>query len=265
MQEGLSMGMPRKTLTFAAWFALSVLSVLGQSPAPLPSGHPALGPTLPRDFIDIPAVAGAPFTATAVVELERYNVEDEDPFSRTLSLIARDSKGRTHNEVRRLMPQSFHGTPPVLVVRIFDPETHTEITYDPARHTGRRTILADQPQPFFVSNAEVKTEDMGTSMMNGLKTKGTHRTYTLPKHGFGWGKPPQREEEDWTSEELHLSLLVKYVDEHTGALTIGISSLKRQEPSASMFEVPAGYRIEDLTGGGGAPGAPEGAGQSSKP
>jgi len=64
------------------------------------------------------------------------------------------------------------------------------------------------------------------------------------------------DDETWYSPELHINLLVRRSDPRTGVLTIGVSGLKREEPPASMFEVPQGYKIGDVTPPPAPPAAP---------
>ena len=59
----------------------------------------------------------------------------------------------------------------------------------------------------------------------------------------GTGMPVQIEDEDWYSDDLHINLLVRHTDPRMGEQTVGISGLKREEPPASMFEVPKGYTV----------------------
>ena len=79
--------------------------------------------------------------------------------------------------------------------------------------------------------------------LNGLQAKGTRRTFAAPRAHLGWGKRPEVQEETWYSEDLHIDLLTRLTDSRVGVQTIGISNLKRGEPTASMFQVPPGYRI----------------------
>ena len=51
--------------------------------------------------ITIPAIPGAPFSAIAVIESEQDWSDGWTEVYRTINIIARDSKGRTHNESRR--------------------------------------------------------------------------------------------------------------------------------------------------------------------
>ena len=54
-------------------------------------------------------------------------------------------------------------------------------------------------------------------------------------------------DEEWYSEDLHINLLVRHFDPRVGVQTVGVSGLKREEPPASMFQVPLGYKIVDET------------------
>jgi hypothetical protein len=194
--------------------------------------------------MNIPSIAGAPFSATVVIEAQRDWPDGYPEVLRTISLVARDSFGRTHSEARRLMPENFHGSPLLINVRLFDPRTRIYTVYDPTQKIATQQTIpkqakaADAPDPF------THIEDLGVSTLNGLQTKGTRRTVIKAR---GIRKPVEIEDEEWYSEDLHINLLVRYSDPRIGTNTFGISNLKREEPPASMFEVPAGYKILNLT------------------
>jgi len=254
--------MPRKALQLASLFAAGLLSLPAQQPTT---------PSLPQERspgvhgISIPSVPGLPFFATAVIESEREWPDGSPQIRRTINIIARDAQGRTRNEVRRLEPEGFHGSPELMSVRIFDPQTRIRTTYEPALKTGRREFVPKKPSESGVSNSAIRTEDLGTTTLNGLETKGTRRTYTISGVTTADGEPVEVEDEAWYSPELHLNLLIRHSDRRVGAQTIGVSGLKREEPPASLFEVPQGYQIVDVpappaaqpTPPPAAPGAPE--------
>jgi hypothetical protein len=196
--------------------------------------------------INVPPVPGAPFSATLVIEDERSDFLGSQ-VHRTINLIARDSKGRTHNETRRLMPESFHGSPQILSVRLYDPETHTRTILDPVLHLGRRQLTVELVKAETASDPAVHKQDLGTSVFDGLPTKGTRSTLSLSARESGTGDPIEIEKELWYSEDLHLVMLLRYSDSRAGTQTLGVSSLKRDEPPASMFEVPPGYKIDDAS------------------
>ena len=201
----------------------------------------------PVDGVGIPDVSGKPFSATVVLEYERYWDDGSSQVRRTINLIARDSEGRTHNEVRRLMPEYFHGSPPLTSVRLFDPLTRLRTDLDPTLHVARQQVVPKKPKEAVAPNPVIRMEELGTTTMNGLEAKGTRRITTIPAKASGTGDPVEIEDEFWYSEELHLNLLVRHTDPRVGVETVGVSNLKREEPPASMFQVPAGYQILDVT------------------
>jgi hypothetical protein len=245
--------MPFKAILAATLYAALLLPIAAQQPAPLVSG------------ITIPDVAGVPFSATAVLEVERYWPDGSTQARRTINLIARDAQGRTHNEVRRLMPEYFHGSPELMSVRLFDPLTRVRTIYEPAPRIARREIVPKKNRAAAPPNPLLHIENLGTTTLNGLEAKGTRRTLTVYS---GSGDPPvEIEDEYWYSEELHLNLLVRHSDPRVGIETVGVSNLKREEPPASMFRVPMGYKVLDLTPAPSSPSgpAPPGAKPESEP
>jgi hypothetical protein len=254
--------MPRKILHCAPLLAASLLA--------LPAWQVS-NATHPEDRassvngITIPSIAGAPFSATVVIESQREDPEGYIEVRRTVNLIARDSNGRTHNETRRLMPEYFHGSPQLLTVRLFDPQTRIRTVYDPAIHIASQQIIPEQPKAADLRNPEVHIADLGLSTLNGLPAKGTRRTFTLSRKASGVGERVEIEDEEWYSEDLQINLLVRHSDPRIGTQTIGVSNLKREEPPASVFEVPAGYKIVNLTPSSEPPNAPNGAGTQIEP
>jgi hypothetical protein len=256
--------MQRATLLFAALFAASLLIL----PAQKPSSQAATPQERPTAVIGItiPAVAGAPFSATVVIESQRDWFDDTVQVRRTINLIARDSNGRTHNESRRLMPEYFHGTPQLISIRLFDPSTGIKTTCDPALHIARQQLIPKDANAVSAPNAPVRVEDLGVNTLNGLQTKGTRHMYTISAKASGTGKPVEVVDEEWYSEDLHMNLLVRHSDPRAGSQTIGVSGLKREEPPASMFDVPAGYQVLGITSPDPAnEPAPQPAGQNRSP
>lgn len=201
------------------------------------------GPGVNANGINIADIADAPFSATVVIELERYWPDGSSQIRRTINLIGRDSTGRTHNETRTLMPEYFHGSPALVSVRLFDPMTRIRTTYDPALKVARQEFVQKSNEEASPPNPAVRTENLGTSALNGLQARGTRRTITIPAKQSGTGDPVEVVDESWYSEDLQITLLVHRSDPRVGELTVGVSGLKREEPPVSMFEVPKGYKF----------------------
>ena len=231
-----------------SYSAIRILAALLLSPALSASqGAPFEEATRIAGGISIPEVPGKPFSATAVLEIERYWSDGSTQVQRTINLVARDSEGRTHNEVRRLMPEYFHGSPQLLSVRLFDPLTRIRTDLDPGIHVAHQQLIPQKPKTDVMPNPALRTEDLGTATMNGLEVKGTRRTTTISAKASGTGDPVEVEDEFWYSDELNLNLLVRHSDPRVGVDTVGLSNLKREEPPAGMFQIPAGYQVVDVT------------------
>src|ERR1039458_7795295 len=158
--------MQRHSLVFAAILAASLVALHAQRTT---TNLPPANITIISNGsgIGIPDVAGLPFSATMVIVNERAMPDGSVLTRRTINLIARDSMGRTHNEVRRLMPESFHGSPELMEVRLFDPQTRLRTIYYPATHLASRQVIPIQPKLAAFPNHWVSREDLGATTLNG--------------------------------------------------------------------------------------------------
>jgi hypothetical protein len=62
----------------------------------------------------VPPIPGVPFSATALIENKQSMPDGSMGTSRNVNLIGRDSRGRTHGEMRSRVPESFQGMPPLV-------------------------------------------------------------------------------------------------------------------------------------------------------
>jgi len=211
------------------------------------------------DGVFVTPVAGAPFSATVLIQSEQTMPDGTAVTKRTINLIGRDSRGRIHNERRSLVPEAFHGSPRLLEVHIFDLQSRLSTFYDPATRIARQRVLPEPPKAAILRSAGVTVEDLGSTSLNGIDAKGSRRTFTIPARASGTGAAVTVSDEYWYSEDLHINLLVRHTDPRTGVQTVALSDIKREEPQQSFFEVPQGYKIVDMTPPPGAPAASTGA------
>lgn len=254
--------MPMKFLLTAALLTASMASLQAQQ---ADSDQPPQfrGTYTHVDGVYITPVVGAPFSATVTIESATPMPDGSVDTKRTINLIGQDSLGRIHNERRRLVPESFHGSPALLEVHLFDPQTRLNTFYDPMSRIARQRVLPESPKAAspsatFRPNSPEKIEDLGRSNLNGLDAKGMRFTFTVPARLSGTGTPVEVVEEYWYSEDLHVNLLVRRTDPRTGVQTVAISAIERVEPAPAFFEVPQGYKIVDMTPPPGAPAARSG-------
>jgi hypothetical protein len=91
--------------------------------------------------------------------------------------------------------------------------------------------------------AESKAEDLGTRTIEGVEAKGTRRTTTIPAGQIGNDRAIDIVSEQWHSPELQTLVYSRHSDPRMGETTYRLTRLSRAEPSKSLFEVPADYKV----------------------
>jgi hypothetical protein len=92
---------------------------------------------------------------------------------------------------------------------------------------------------------EENAEDLGTQTMEGVLVTGTRTTRTIPAGQIGNEKPISIVTEVWTSPELKTVVMSKRSDPRMGEQTFRLTNIMRSEPDASLFTVPADFRVID--------------------
>ena len=101
----------------------------------------------------------------------------------------------------------------------------------PGAESGDRRTVALEPQ-----------------MIEGVRAEGTRTTVTIPAGAIGNDLPIEIVSERWFSPELKAVVLSRRSDPRFGETVFRLASLVRGEPSADLFEIPAGYRIDNAPG-----------------
>jgi len=214
-----------------------------------------------RGGVFVTPVPGVPFSA--IVEQEMTQVlKDGTSFQRkTTAFIARDVQGRIHNESHEVLPISSSRQPALLGIHIYDPYTRLNTFLDVHTHIARQSTLptpsAMMPPSDWaqreagaggtLASPNVQFEDLGINTLDGIEVHGYRRMATLSTKASGTGQPVVVTDEYWYSEELRINLVEKHSDPRTGKLTITVTHLNRDEPSADWFQVPPGYKLVDVT------------------
>jgi TonB family protein len=194
----------------------------------------------------IPAVRGLPFSAK--VELETVSqLQDGTQIShKTYNLDARDSAGRTHNEMRNWI--AAEGEEPRLTrVELYDPATRTRTDLFPLTKLARQWVVGATAQVSAAAGTgkpETTREEIGSDTMLGLPVKGWRVTQT---YGAGSSLGNDRAltivTEYWSAAELRINLLTKRTDPRHGVQTVRVTELERQEPDAAMFAIGEDYKV----------------------
>ncbi|HEX4593572.1 MAG TPA: hypothetical protein VH157_04825, partial [Bryobacteraceae bacterium] len=144
-------------------------------------------------------VAGAPYTAQAVTQFTQTLADGNHIQKTTTASMARDSQGRTRSErsVSGIGPLAGSGTA-TKAVFINDPVAGVGYMLDATSHTARQMPgMANRHRPVSDSGAQVRTEsargamrqramanlktdDLGTQVIDGLAVQGKRITRTVP-------------------------------------------------------------------------------------
>lgn len=95
---------------------------------------------------------------------------------------------------------------------------------------------------------EMKQEDLGQQVIEGVVATGHRMTQTWPAGSQGNDRPFEVVSENWFSPDLKEVVLTKNTDPRSGENTTKLINISRNEPSADLFIPPADYQVVDETG-----------------
>lgn len=226
-------------------------------------------------------VTGAPYQAEAITEVTQALADGNRIEHRSSAFVARDARGRVRREEQSLAIGGLVAQAPAPIVTISDPTTGSHVTLDPERKSAFRmqtfTMAADAPPgrtreagaqigPMTMplpseppggpgprvtimspetTQTEVRTEQLGTRTVEGVRAEGIRTTMTIPAGSIGNQLPIEVVSERWYSPELQVVVLTKRSDPRFGETTYRLSNIVRVEPPADLFEVPADFRVMD--------------------
>ena len=207
-------------------------------------------------------VTGAPYTAQAVTQFTQTLADGNHIQKSTTASVARDSSGRTRTErsVGAIGPLTGSGAASKAVF-INDPVAGMGYMLDAASKTvrqmpavNRRHAAADSGAQVKTesaramirqrSMANVKTEDLGTQVMDGLSVQGKRITRIVAAAQAGSEKDIEVVTETWTSPDLQMVVMSKTSDPRFGDSVYKLSNISRAEPDPALFTVPSDYQVQ---------------------
>jgi hypothetical protein len=219
------------------------------------------------------ATKGAPFTAQRTEESTQTLGDGTHINHRSSISYARDSAGRVRREDEewitiydpvanasyRLNKKNHTGSKVELVRGVNLESQKVEIDQVQGRllkleaesavaesksEQGQVFITAEGPDGRLYSFAKPGAEEsLGSQVVNGVMADGTRVTSTIPAGDFGNDRPIQTVTESWYSPELHLTVMYKRSDPREGDVVTQYTGIKRAEPDPSLFQMPAGYTL----------------------
>ncbi|HTX39001.1 MAG TPA: hypothetical protein VME43_28445 [Bryobacteraceae bacterium] len=209
-----------------------------------------IGAGIPLNW-EAPLVSGHPYSATA--RTVTYSPDGAHIDSSRSETIYRDDQGRTRREING----GEH-------VSILDPAAGIGYNLDTERKVAmKRTLppatIANQTRVPTQSLMELATaqakgrpnmavEDLGTQVVNGILAQGVRMTTTVPVGTFGNDRELKTVVDRWVSNDLHVLVKSITTDSRSGATHYDLTNLVLGPPDPSLFQLPAGYTVQE--GGG---------------
>lgn len=227
-------------------------------------------------------VVGAPYSATMTNESVQILADGTRITQTTTGTVARDSQGRTRRDASLPAIGNLSATDAPHLVFIQDPVAQTAYVLNLTDKIAQKmptgqvsintsgpasggtkfmmrvegSVPAGDPPPLppapvmmqrFVANDQDKatTEDLGSQTMEGVQASGVRTTRTIPAGEIGNDRPISIVTEVWTSPDLKTIVYSKRTDPRMGEQTFQLTNITQSEPDASLFTVPADFKIVD--------------------
>ncbi|WP_198120258.1 hypothetical protein [Massilia rhizosphaerae] len=94
-------------------------------------------------------------------------------------------------------------------------------------------------------SSKAVTKDLGTRDFGGIKAEGRMRSYEIPAGAIGNRNPIVVSDETWTAPDLQVTVYTKHSDPRSGDVVFRLENVKREEPAAALFTVPADYTVRE--------------------
>ena len=192
----------------------------------------------------------APFSAEIVIENTRRLFDGSTVTKTNKGAVYRDRQGRTRREQPLETIGAFNvvgeDNQPQKLVFINDFPGRTHYFLDLNRRVARKHPLPEN-RPFLPETEPKngKTESLGTKMLEGVSVEGTRTTFEIPVGQIGNDKPIPVVTEKWFSPELQVVVFSRHVDPLAGEHIFRLVNIKKGDPPADLFVVPANFKIEN--------------------
>ena len=164
--------------------------------------------------------------------------------------VYRDSQGRVRTERAT--------SADTLTVEIVDPaagaryflDSRTKVAYRselprPAvkSATARSAMVADAPAAMLLGIQQVSVEPLGKRVMDGIEASGQRILNTIFPGAESNDHLMTVTTEMWVSQQLGVTLASRVVDPRMGETTYRLRNISLREPDATLFQVPADYKV----------------------
>lgn len=208
---------------------------------------------LPSAWV-VPMVSGHPYSAAA--REVTYSPDGQHIDRSETEMVYRDDQGRTRREMEGGKRVAILD-PAAGIAYNLDSEqkTATKRTLAPAAIANQSRVPTQSPLEIATAQAKrrpnMTAEDLGTQVVNGVSAEGVRVTTVIPAGTVGNDRDLKTVVDRWVSSDLHILVKSVTTDSRAGATHYDLTNLVQGPPDPSLFQVPAGYTIEEGPGRGG--------------
>jgi len=166
----------------------------------------------------------------------------------------RDSEGRFRREIAKVVDGQ---EPAYSVATILDPVANTVTTVHMDTKTASVVHLpkgtlhpyvdADDREMLAAAGVQVKVDHLQEKEIMGVRVVGRRVTRTRPPGTIGNDHTIVSVNERWDAPDLKIEML-RTLDDPRQPQRNEVTELRRVEPDAAMFQVPAGYVVKEAEG-----------------
>ena len=118
---------------------------------------------------------------------------------------------------------------------------HVEVIRREDGHAGFSSMLSSAMMP---PPGQGTTTSLGSREFDGVRADGKKTTWTIPAGRIGNKLPIEIVSERWHSPELSVVVLTRHADPRSGERIYRLENIKREEPNAELFKVPADFALK---------------------
>lgn len=205
-------------------------------------------------------VKGKPFSAEVAVE-STQTLSDGNRISRRVTArLHRDKEGRARRDtqVAALGPWQAEASGPMELSFLHDPVAGVGYTLNARSRTAQRyqlrsgagagvseLLATDRERSKEGRPYEISRESLGKRMIEGVEAEGVRTRMVIPAGAAGNERPIEVTSERWYSPELQVTLMFRHSDPRFGETLYRVVTLRREEPPASLFNVPGDYTVTE--------------------
>jgi hypothetical protein len=167
-----------------------------------------------------------------------------DPVAQASYTLNLDEK-TAHVMGSKMLAASGPGVPEVarkLLVRASTLPTSAMMPDPPPISGATLSVITSDKADLDKLQAESRTEDLGTQIIEGVNAQGVRATRTISTGEIGNEKPIEIVTEVWTSPDLKTIVMSKRTDPRSGEQTFRLTNISRAEPDPALFTVPADFK-----------------------